>query len=89
MDKKKKYMWSITTEDYLEVIKLAQKNGKKPGDSIEKELFEVMSKKGKKPLGTTDMDIDLLTGELREKGFNVLNIKEEERKRERRNNNES
>lgn len=78
----KKYMWSITIEDYVEIIDLAKKNGKKTGDNIEEEMLEIMKKKSKKPFGTTDKDIDMLTGELRDKGIKVINLKEEERRKE-------
>lgn len=78
MKKKKNYIWQITLEDYFEVIKLAKKHGKKTGDSMQEELEEYLKNKKHniKLIGKTDMDIDLLTGNLRENGLKVLNIKE-------------
>ena len=71
-------------ETMLEVYKLAQERGKKAGDSVEEELLEVMNKKKEKIkiLGTTEQDLDMLTGELRERRFKVLNLKELERQKE-------
>lgn len=77
-----KQLWSLTIDQYLEVVELAQKNGVKPGESMQKE-FEIVAKKYNLiPLGQTDMDKDLLTGNLREEGINVLNIDELKRKLE-------
>jgi hypothetical protein len=66
-----------------EAIILGKERGKKEGDNLEKEFFEIAEKKNKIPkhLGTTEMDIDLIAGNLREKGLKILNLKEEERKR--------
>jgi 20S proteasome alpha/beta subunit len=83
------YLWQISLDDYLEImeeaIKLGKERGKKEGDNLEAEFFEVAKKKGLtnkiKHLGTTEKDIDLLTGDLRENGLKILNMKEEERKR--------
>lgn len=78
-----KYIWNITIDDYIEACELAKSRGKKAGDSLEVEFLEIMKKKNKKPVGKTDkeIDIDLLTGELRDQGIKVLNLKEEERRR--------
>ena len=79
-----KYIWNITIDDYIEAYELAKSRGKKAGDSLEVEFLEIMKKKGKKPLGKTDKyaDVDMLTGELRDKGLRVLNLKEEERRKD-------
>lgn len=75
-------LWSFTIDQYLEVIDLAQLNGKVAGDLMTEE-FEVIAKKyNLKPLGTTELDIDMLTGELRDSGIKVSNIKEIERQNE-------
>jgi len=37
-------MWIITAEIYLEIIELAQKHGKKQGDSMQEEFEEVKKK---------------------------------------------
>ena len=79
-----KHAWSMDIDTYLEIIELGLKHGKKPGDSLQEEFEEVLKKKkGKiKYLGATNKDIDLLTGNLREEGLNVINLNEIERKKE-------
>jgi len=86
-DKNLKYAFLMDAETYLEIVGLAQKHGKKPGESMKEEFEEVMKKRKDKIqfLGTTDKDIDLLTGELRERGLKIYNSKEEERKRKKNN----
>ena len=82
-------IWTMSIDDYLtimeEAIVLGKERGKIEGDNLEQEFFEVAEKKGMtnkiKHLGVTDKDIDLLTGDLREKGLKILNPKEEERRR--------
>jgi hypothetical protein len=86
----KNIIWMTTAQDVLDVyneaIQLAKSRGKKTGDSINEEIVELLSKKKKeiKCLGSTNKDIDLLTGDLRERGIKVLNINEELRKKKRR-----
>ena len=79
----KKAIWTIDMNTYMDIVHLAKKHGKKAGDSMQQEFKEVLKiKKDKiKLLGTTDLDIDLLTENLRERGVKVLNLKEIERKR--------
>jgi len=84
----KNNLWSISIEDYLiimeEAIVLGKERGKKEGDNLEQEFFEIAEKKGIlnkiKHLGQTDKDIDLLTGDLREQGYKIFNPKEQERR---------
>jgi len=66
-----------------EAIILGKERGKKEGDNLEEEFFEVAKKLNKIPkhLGMTEKDIDLLTGDLRENRLKILNSKEEERRR--------
>ena len=81
------HLWQINLDDYIEImeeaIKLGKERGKKEGDNLEQEFFEIAIKKNKIPkhLGTTEKDIDLLTGDLRENGLKILNLKEEERRK--------
>jgi hypothetical protein len=75
-------LYSLNIDQYLEIVELAQKNGKKPGDSMQEE-FEIVAKKyNLQSIGQTDKDIDQLTGDLREEGAKVLNIKELERRKQ-------
>ena len=77
-------MWLITAEIYEEIINLALSHGKKAGDSMQEEFEEIRKKHSEiQHLGTTDKDIDMLTGELRDRGQKILNLNEEERKRKR------
>jgi len=67
-------LWTTDLDTYItimeEAIILAKQRGKKPGDNIEVEFFEIAKKKESmtkiKHLGATDMDKDLLLGNLRE-----------------------
>jgi len=80
---KEKFVWATDIDTILEVYELAKKNGKKAGDSVEKEFLEIMKKKNMKPIIKTDQDIDMMSGNLREKGFKVINIKEIERRKKK------
>jgi hypothetical protein len=53
-------VWKCSVEDYIEVIELAKSRGKVAGQSIEQEFLEVMEKKGIKPSGCTELNIDEL-----------------------------
>jgi hypothetical protein len=79
--KNKMFMMSI--DIYLEAIELAQKNGKKAGDSIEKELITIIQKHKEEViyLGETEKDKDLIVGDLRENGLKILNLDEIERQK--------
>lgn len=69
---------------YLEIVKLAQEHGKKPGDSMQEEFLEILKKKRKEIeyLGNTDKDKDLLLGDLREEGLKIFDLDEERRKKD-------
>jgi hypothetical protein len=75
-------MFSISI--YLEICELAMKNGKKAGDNIEEEFMEILKQKPQEftYLGSTNQDLDLLCGNLRERGLKILNLAEFERRRE-------
>lgn len=76
MADEQKLVWAMTLDQTLEIWDLALSRGKKAGDNIEAEIFEIVKKYNIKPLGTTDKDIDLLAGEWREEGLKVLNMNE-------------
>lgn len=66
---------------YFEIVELAKQNGKKPGESMQEE-FEIILKKRPEAfqlLGVSDKDVDMMTGDLREKGMKILNISEVDR----------
>jgi len=76
-------VWLMTPEIYMEIYELAMKHGKKAGDSMTEEFKEILEKrKGEiKHLGTSDKDVDLVAGNLREEGLKILNLKELERRK--------
>ena len=86
-------LYLINPEDYLtimeEAIKLGKERGKKEGENIEQEFFEIAAKKNKldkiKHLGQTEMDKGLITGNLRENGINILDLDEVIRRKENEN----
>ena len=83
MKKKLNHAFILDTKTYLEIYNLAQKHGKKTGSSMQEEFDEVLKKRKNKIkyLGSTDMDIDLLTGNLREQGLKIRSINEENRRK--------
>jgi len=85
------YIYSINSEDllkiYSEAVELAKQHGKKTGEDFGEELFEIAKKYNITiiPLGSTEKDGSMLTGDLREEGKKILNLNEE---MEKRKNNE-
>ena len=77
----------INIDTYLMIVELAQKHGKKAGDSMQEEFEELKEKYPEKfrYLGFTDKDTDQLTGDLRESGLKVYNPKENKRKEDYEN----
>jgi len=83
-------IYLINPDDYIEImeeaIKLGKERGKKEGDNIEQEFFEIAAKLGKmekiQHLGQTEMDKGLITGNLREEGLKILDLEEEKRRKE-------
>lgn len=77
----------IDINTYFMIVDLAQKHGKKAGESMQEEFEELRAKYPEKfqYLGFTDKDTDQLTGDLREFGLRVFNPKENERREENEN----
>lgn len=83
-------LFMLDIDTYIEImeeaIKLGKERGKKEGDNIEQEFFEIAAKLGKmekiKHLGQTEMDKGLITGNLREEGLKILDLDEEKRRKE-------
>ena len=73
-------LWSISLEDYIDImeeaIKLGKKFGKKLGDNLEQEFFEIAKKKNKMPkhLGATELNEEELKKEYESKGLNILDL---------------
>jgi hypothetical protein len=84
-------IWMLNISDFLiiyeETIILGKERGKKEGDNLEEEFFEVAKKKGLidniKHIGQSNKDIDLLTGDLREEGLKILNLNELKRQNDK------
>jgi len=51
-----KAMWSLSTDDYFEIVRRSKEKGLKPGDSMEEVLIEYMKEKGRKPIGHTELN---------------------------------
>ncbi len=81
-------IWSVSIDDYItimeEAIVLGKQRGKKPGDNLEQEFFEIAKKKNKLPkyIGQTEMDKDLLLGNMREEGLKVTSLEELQKRNE-------
>jgi hypothetical protein len=69
-----KSIWSISVEDYLEVVRRAKEAGIKPGESMEKIFIEYMKEKNKKPVGSTELTMDELLKESASHGQKVLGM---------------
>ena len=67
-------IWRLSVDDYLEIVELAKQHGKKPGDSMEAELREVMEKKNIKPAGCTELTKEEILREVTSKGQKVLHM---------------
>lgn len=79
----KNFLYMVDVEILSEIIDLAIKHGKKPGDSMEEEFKEVVAKYKDRVrlIGSTDKDVDLLTGDCREAGLRVLNPHEYDKRK--------
>ena len=84
----KKNMFLINDIDFLlKVYDLAREHGKKPGESIQEEFEELLKQNPEAVtlMGTTEEDIDMLSGNLREQGIKVTNLSEIDRAKSREN----
>ena len=83
-------LFMLDIDTYIEImeeaIKLGKERGKKEGENIEQEFFEIAAKLGKmekiQHLGQTEMDKGLITGNLREEGLKILDLDEEKRRKQ-------
>lgn len=67
------------------MYQLGYKNGKKAGDGLIEEAIEVSKRHPTwvTILGYTNMDADMLAGNLRESGLKVLNVNELKRRKKK------
>lgn len=83
-------LWTLDINTYIEIMEkailLGKERGKIEGENLEKEFFEIAEKKGLtnkiKHLGQTELDKDMIVGNLRENGLKILNLDEEKRRKE-------
>jgi len=71
-------LFVVDVDACIEIIELATKNEKKQGDHMQEE-FDIILKKSPEKftyIGNTDLDCDLLVGNLREKGLRIFNMNE-------------
>jgi len=68
----------MTIDDYLEIVKRAQANGVKPGESMEKEFVEYAKEKKLKCLGATELTKEELACEHASHGRKVLKVDTDE-----------
>jgi hypothetical protein len=67
-------IYSITINEYLEIVEIAKELGRKPGESIEDIFVEYMMQKGQKPLCHSELSKDEFLKEHVSHGNSVLNI---------------
>lgn len=74
--------WSTDAEMLLMVFDLAKSRGKLAGDNCQVEFDEIKTLYPDrfKFLGVTAHDADMMTGELRDRGLKILNLKEVDRR---------
>lgn len=69
-----KSLWSITFDDYFEVVKRAKEAGIKEGESMEEIFIKYMEEKNQRPFGATELTMDELLKEETSHGKSVLGI---------------
>jgi len=67
-------LWRMTLNDYFEILKMAQANGKKPGESMQDEFDEYAKSKNLKPFTNTELNKDEILSEIVSKDKKILNI---------------
>jgi len=66
--------WSITIEDYEEVVRRAREAGLQPGDSMEAIFIDYMLEKGQRPFGHTELNKEELLNDLTQKHGKIAHI---------------
>lgn len=73
-------LWKISLEDYIEImegaIALGKERGKKEGDNLEEEFFEIAKRKNKlsQHLGATELNKEELKKQYELKGLKILDL---------------
>lgn len=74
-----KSLWQITIDEYFEIVDIAKKLGRKPGDSIEDIFIHYMKIKNRKPIGHTELSKDEMISEYLSHDKKVLDISVDEK----------
>jgi len=67
-------LFSITMEDYFEVVKRAKEAGIKEGESMEAIFLDYMKEKGQTSFARTELNKEELLTDLAQKHGNILDI---------------
>jgi ribosomal protein L7/L12 len=67
-------LWSVTIDQYFEIIQRAKDAGLKPGDDMTKIFKEYMAEQGLKPIGHTELTKDELAKEYASHNKKTLDI---------------
>lgn len=67
-------LWSITLDDYFEVVRRAKEAGLKAGDSMEEIFLNYMAEKNQKSIGSTELSMDELLKEGASHGKSILGM---------------
>ena len=67
-------LWSITAEDYLNVVKICQELGMEPGSDMTPVFVAYMEQKGVKPFAHNEFTKEELISHLTEQTGNILKI---------------
>jgi len=68
------HLYAITIDDYLEIVELAKLHGKVAGESMEEEFAEIITKKGLKSFGATELTKEEYAKELASHDKNILSF---------------
>lgn len=69
-----KSLWSLTIDQYLEIVRLSKETGLKPGDDMTPIFIEYMKEKGHKPFANTELTKDELIKEYASHGKKILDV---------------
>ena len=72
-------LWSITPDDYFEIVKRSKEAGLKPGDDMTPIFLKYMEEKGKKPIGNTELTKNEMISEYLSHDKKVLDISVDEK----------
>jgi len=67
-------IWSLTIDDYLEVVRRSKEAGLKEGDSMEEIFIAYMREKGQSPIGHTELTREEQLNEMASHGQSILDI---------------